>query len=347
MRLFLTLLCLLGLCGITLAQKPVEDPRTPEIIAKHGFREYQIKSGSDWVTFYVHAPGRPPWRNLVLFLSGSTPDPSFSYELKDGKLVSYFWGHKDYEQLPPDYAFAVIAKRGREGAINENAPDGETGPPDVYLKKNSLDYRVWQADQTINYCRKNLLSASPKIIVYGHSEGAPVAAKLGTVNRSITHLGFWCGNALPDYYEFILMQRKEFYSGKITDAEAQQKIDTLLEDYKTIFAAPKDTHPHNDSHMYTKKRWSSYAEPPLNHLLRIRIPIFLQVATLDDNAPIETTYIVPLEFTRLGKRNLTYRVGVGWDHSLNSVDAAGKKTSHWNTVFQEFFQWTQTKATSK
>mgnify|MGYP001603436541 CR=1 FL=1 len=324
-----------------MAQEPVVDPRTPEVLARQGFREYRIKAGSDWVTFYVHAPTNPPWRNLVLFLSGSTPDPSFSYEFKDGKLVSYFWGHKDYELLPPDYAYAVIAKRGREGALNESAPAPQAGPPAVYLEKNSLDYRVWQADLVINYSRKYLLKNPEKIIVYGHSEGAPVAAKLGTVNRHITHLGFWCGNALPDFFEFMLMRRKELYQGKSTEAETQKKIDELLTDYKTIFADPKDTHPHKDSSIYTRKRWSSYAEAPVNHLVRLKIPLFVQVVSQDDNAPVETTYMIPLEFTRLGKTNLTYKVGVGWDHSLNSIDSAGKKTSHWKEVFQDFMNWTQ------
>jgi hypothetical protein len=319
---------------------PTEDPLTTEIVRSKGFREYQLHLKDDWITFYVHAPENAPCRNLVLFLSGSTPDPSFSYEKKDGKLLSYYWGHTDFKLLPPDYAYVIIAKRGREGAVNEAAPDAQRTPA-IYREKNSLDYRVWQANEVINYCWKRLLKNPQKVIVYGHSEGAPVAAKLGTVNRHITHLGFWCGNALPDYFEFILMRRKELLAGKIGEAETQQKIDALLADYQEIFKAPNDTQGHNGSSYYTKKRWSSYAEPPIHHLLKLNIPLYVQVATRDDNAPIETTYIIPLEFTRLGKANLTYKVGVGWDHSLNELDTSGNKISHWNDAFQAFFQWTQ------
>lgn len=321
---------------------PPEDPLTPEVVASKGFREYHLARKGDWITFYVRAREHTSLHHLVLFLSGSTPDPCFSYEKRDGKTISYFWGHRDFDLLPPDYAYVVIAKRGVEGAFDDAAPERRTPP--IYLQKNSLDYRVWQADQVIDYCCRNLLTHPGKVIVYGHSEGAPVAAKLGTVNRRITHLGFWCGNGLPDYYEFALMRRKQFLQGKMTDAEAQKEIDGLFDDYRSIFTAPDDTQAHNGSRYYTNKRWTSYAEPPVQHLLRVHIPIYVQVATLDENAPIETTYLLPLEFTRLRKRNLTYKVGVGWDHSLNEIDADGKKRSHWEEVFRDFMRWTDGEA---
>jgi len=321
------------------SHRPVEDGLTTSVVSSKGFREYQILVKHDWITFYVHSPEKASVRNMVLFLNGSTPDPTFSFERKDGKMHSYFWGPHDYKTLGPDYAYVVIAKRGLEGAIDEAIA---RPTPAIYLQKNSLDYRVWQADEVINFCYRHVLKNPRRLVVYGHSEGSSVAAKLGTVNRRITHLGFWCGNALPDYFDFVFAERKEFLSGHITDAEAEHNIDGQFESYRKIFASPQDTSVQEGGDSYTHKRWSSYAEPPINNLVRIKIPLYVQVATLDENAPVESSYLIPLEFTRLGKRNLTFKVGVGWHHGLNGIDGSGKQIGHWDEVFRDFIRWSET-----
>lgn len=51
-----------------------------------------------------------------------------------------------------------------------------------------LDNSVLRIDGAINHLVKQ--HAFERVIVYGHSEGAPIGAKLATVNNSITHLGF-------------------------------------------------------------------------------------------------------------------------------------------------------------
>lgn len=316
-----------------------QDTLHTSIIKKMGFREYAVKSGGDTVYFYAYAKDATPKNNLVLFAGGSTPDPLFTYEIKDGKPQSYFWGHTDYRLLPANYLYVVIAKKGMHGVFNEAGLDTHK-PPAIYLQKNSLDYRVWQTDEVLNYCHKHLLAKPEKIIVYGHSEGFNVVAKLLTVNKKVTHAGLWAGSAMPDYFDFMLFNQKQYLKGEISDSTCAAQNDTLLTDYRKVFTAPLDV---NSSGMYTNKRWSSYAEPSVNHLLKTNIPLYMVVATKDGNAPVESSFIVPLEFMRLGKKKLTYKTCVGCDHGFSVTDSAGNRTAYWQKIFAEFIAWTDVK----
>lgn len=327
------ILLLLLLPSASFAQDKFQD----SILQKYGYRQYQINKQNDTIYFYVNQRGHTPKKHMVLFLGGSDPQPLFSYEYVNGQLKSYVWGHKDYLNVPEDYIYVVIAKPGMEGVWNEK--DLSESAPVKYLDKNSLDYRVWQADHVIDYCRRKLLARGGKTIVYGHSEGFNVVSKLLTVNKKITHAGLWAGSAMPDYFDFMMFRRKSVTKGELSDSAATREIDALLIDYQDIFANPTF---HKPGSIYTNKRWISYAESPVNHLVKVKIPIYMLASTLDDNAPYENSFIVPLEFIRLGKTNLTLRTCIGCDHSLNIKTETGDKLSYWNEYFKDFLKWTDT-----
>lgn len=275
---------------------------------------------------------------MVLFLNGSDPLPVFTYEYPNSQLKTHYWSTPDYKLVGEDYAYAIIAKPGLAGMINE-ADLGRIGIPGVYLEKNSLDYRAWQADKVISYCRKKLLESGGKIIVYGHSEGFNVVARLLTVNHAITHAGLWAGTALPDYQDFMLFKRKDVIRGTLRDSLAARQLDTLLDEYRGIFAQPGGREAGSS---YTYKRWISYASGSLEDLRNVRIPIYMLAATMDDNAPFENTFVVPLEFIRLGKTNLTWKVCVGCDHGFNVRRASGKTENFWSDYFKDMIAWTDT-----
>lgn len=315
-----------------------QDSLEQSVLNRFGFREFSIPSENDTIFFYATAKGYRKPQHLVLFLSGSTPDPIFTYTLKNDRLESYFWGHQDYKLLPEDYLFVVIAKKGLHGVRNENTLRAGKAP-EAYLEHNSLDYRVWQADNVIDYCFKNLLEKPDKIIVYGHSEGFNVAAKLLIVNRKITHSGLWAGSAMPDYYDFMLSTWTGHWDNPQADSSSVSETGALLAEYAAMFEAPGDT---RSASVYTNKRWTSYAEPGLNHLLQTDVPIFMVAASMDENVPVEGSLIVPLEFIRTSKTNLLYRICAGCDHGFSTTGKNGQSTSHWDAIFREFISWTNT-----
>jgi pimeloyl-ACP methyl ester carboxylesterase len=305
-------------------------PSKLEIVEAYEFEQKSISINNQEIVFYTYQKGQQAKTKLILYLQGSDPSPQFSYRLKNDSVQKLCWLNGEFKELSEDYIYVVVEKIGFEGAINEDA----IPTPKIYQEKNSLQNRVSRANAVIDHLTaQNIFE---KVIVYGHSEGAPVGAKLATVNSKITHLGFWAGNALPDYYDFILENRIEYYKGAISDTTAHSRIEKTIEGFKKVVADSLNT----DGRGYTNLRWWSYSEPPINNLLKIDIPIFVQVASKDKSAPIESSYLIPLEFARLKKSNLTYTVCVGCDHGFSRIDKDGKTVSMWKQIFSDFINWT-------
>lgn len=309
-------------------------PTKTEIVEHYGFEQKSIEDNDEEIIFYTYQKGKQVKTKLIVYLQGSDPSPQFSYRIKDDKIQKLCWLNGEFNAISEEYLYVVIEKIGFEKAINED----DIPKPKIYQEKNSLKNRVSRANSVIEHLTAN--NVFDKVIVYGHSEGAPVGAKLATVNNKITHLGFWAGNALPDYYDFILENRIEFYKGKISDSVAQSRINENISGFQELV---------NDSlsikgNGYTNLRWWSYSEPPINNLIKIDIPIYVQVATLDKSAPIESSYLIPLEFARLKKSNLTYKVCVGCDHGFSITNKDGITERKWKQIFEDFINWTEKNA---
>ena len=310
----------------------VEPPEKEAIVAAHGFVERTIDADGATVHFYQHGGTGGDVGRLVVYLQGSNPSPQFFWREDDGAARPMSWIPRDYDRLRNGDVYVVIEKPGFEGVFPEEIEE----VPAAYHRANSLDDRVMRADRVIDL----LVAETPfdKVVVYGHSEGAPVAAKLATVNPHITHVGFWAGSALSDFFDFALEARLAAHKGEATFEEAQGEIDAAIGYFAEVIAndrAGTDV----DDFGYTHKRWFSYAEPPINHLVRIDVPLFVQVATRDESAPIESTYMIPLEFARLGKTNLEYRVCLGCDHGFFVTGEGGVRERKWPQIFSDFMVW--------
>lgn len=310
-----------------------------DVLNKFKFKEYSIVTEKDTILFYINTKNNAEPKHLVLHLQGTSPDPLFSIEKQKGKSVAYRWFPGDYQLLDSNYCYVIIAKTGINPILKENTKDNIR----KYQTFNSLDNRVFKADTVINYISENIYSKLEKVIVYGHSEGAPVAAKLATVNNKITHLGYWAGNALPDFFDFMIFNTKSIDKGEISKKEAFKNIEETLREFKKIAENREDVS-YKNKNDYTNKRWWSYAEPPINNLLKLDIPIFMQVAGNDDSAPIESTFLVPIEFTRAEKSNLTYNICVECDHGFTIENNKGQTEDKWSSIFTDFIKWTEKNA---
>jgi pimeloyl-ACP methyl ester carboxylesterase len=310
-------------------------PTKTQIVEHFGFEQKCIEKNNENIVFYTFQKGQEVKSKLIVYLQGSDPSPQFSYRIKDDEIQKLCWLNGEFNSISEEYLYVVIEKIGFEKAINEE----DIPKPKIYQDKNSLANRVSRANAVIEHL--TISDFFEKVIVYGHSEGAPVGAKLATINKKITHLGFWAGNALPDYYDFILENRIEFYKGSISDSLAQSRINDNIKGFKEIVNDSLST----AGNGYTNLRWWSYSEPPIYNLVKINIPIFVQVATLDKSAPIESSYLIPLEFARLKKSNLTFNVCVGCDHGFSITKKDGMVERKWEQIFETFINWTEKNAT--
>jgi len=331
-HIYLILLLLITTAGIS---QSVYNPTIDDALNKYGFIEGKIIEDSDTITYYLRNYKTKPTK-LIVFIQGTDANPLFSYKIKNGKSSIYRWFGDDYKLLDSTYTYAIIPKPGIDGIFN----DEELSVPKEYYKKNYQEYRVNQINLSIEDIIKNHLKKPEKIIVYGHSEGAVIGASLANKNKNITHLGFWSGNVLNNFYEFSLFNRIETLQGKQSDSLAHNNIMAIIDWYKSVIKNSNSTE--IDHVGFTNKRWSSYEKPPIDDLLAIDIPIDAVFGTKDKSTPIETAYLLPFQFMQKRKENLTFDVCINCSHGYVEKDKE-KEIKHWNRIFKEFIIWTNKK----
>jgi pimeloyl-ACP methyl ester carboxylesterase len=308
-------------------------PSIEDALEKYGFTENHVISENDTVTYYLKSYRKKP-ENLVVFVQGTDPFPIFFNKKIEGKATPIKMFNDDYKLLDSTYIYAIVSKPGLSGIFQRNG----FNPPWQYQAKNYREYRVAQIDRSIDDIVKNHMGRPKKVVVYGHSEGAQIASYLPLRNKYITHLGFWSGNVLNNFYEFALFERIAALKGHQTDSIAHENILGLLEWYKNVVANPESTE--KDNWGYTNKRWSSYEEAPINNLLKIDIPIYAFFATKDESTPIETAYLLPVQFMQNRKGNLTFDVCIDCDHIYREKTQGGF-VPHWEEIFKKFIDWTE------
>ena len=326
---YLFLFQLIATAGIS---QSVITPTIEDALNKYGFVEGKIIEQSDTITYYIRNYKIKPTK-LVVFIQGTDANPVFTYKTKNGKSSIYRWFGDDYKLLDSTYTFAIVPKPGLDGIFDEE----NIVVPKEYYDKNYLEYRKKQINLSIEDIIKKHLKKPEKIIVYGHSEGAVIGASLANENSHITHLGFWSGNVLNNFYEFSLFNRIETLQGKQSDSLAHNNIMGIINWYESVINNPNSTQ--IDHFGFTNKRWSSYEKPPIDDLLAIDIPIYAVFGTKDVSTPVETAYLLPIQFLQKRKENLTFDVCIDCDHGYVEKNNE-EEIKHWDRIFKEFSSWT-------
>ncbi|MDR2237887.1 MAG: dienelactone hydrolase family protein [Chryseobacterium sp.] len=300
------------------------------------FRHYSIIRKNDTINYYVYSPEKiTETTGILLFIHGSGAFPMFSVTKEKGVVSEVSTMPFDLEKLPRDYAFVMVSKK----CVPFVTTNQKYHAPQCYYENESLNYRVWQYDQVLNDIIRQKIRHPKKVAVIGHSEGSDVVAKLGTVNKKMTHIGFWSGSGSTQYHDFALMIRKEVSEGKTDESTAMKKLDSLYAKLQEIEAAPNNTSSFWQDNTY--KRWHEFSEPAVENLLKINIPIFAAIGSKDQAVPIESTLLIRSEFIRKHKKNLTFKIYPGYDHGFETVpdNPNEEPQDMWMSVFREFMEW--------
>jgi hypothetical protein len=144
-------------------------------------------------------------------------------------------------------------------------------------------------------------------------------------------------------YGFVLDVRKRQARGELTSAEADDEVQKLMQKFRDIYANPDATDKFWMGHTYL--RWSTFFQPSVDNLLKTNARVFVGTGTADTNAPVESTEVIPLEFLRAGKHNLTFRTWPGLDHSYSKEvvdpDGSRRREDHLRDVLGEVMEWLQ------
>jgi len=315
-----------------------------------GLKGFHIKDAQlGDINYYVTEKGMDQEKPLIFLISGCRGLPT---------MLVVQCGEKSVQlgTVPPDqinyfseqYHVAFVGKAGtpfcdtfKVDEINPLKNLEDYQPSQEYIQKCGMEWEVKASSIVIDSLYSKLPISENKVIAVGFSEGGHLAVKLAAENKKITHLVSVISNGLNQFYSSIINRRMDAAAGKITHREAQEAVDKLFAIYKEIYSDPHNTEKWYYGHPY--KRWGSFCtDIPLEHLVKLEIPILLLDGSADRNNPILQSDYVMLEFLRLGKTNLTYHVFPGCDHWFHEVvveDGKEKHVSHRDEAFQMIFDW--------
>ncbi len=318
---------------------------------------YQHKSiimSNDTIHYHIYSKGKvEDKKKILIFFQGSGGNPLFSISVKIDSLKVVENGETknktqkirmvcssvpfDLDRIPNDYIFVLISKKGVPFLTEKENYE----PSTTFLENESLDYRVWQGNEVIKEITKKLITNPRKVVIIGHSEGSDVVAKLGHINNNVTHIGFWAGGGNTQYYDFALSIQKKVQNGIITQTEAIKSLDSLFAKIKAIENEPNNNEKQWLGHSY--RRWAQFSEPLIDNLLKIKKPIFVAVAGKDESVPVESSLLIPIEFIRHKRDNLTFKIYPDYNHSF--AIAPKNKNEDWSfefmNVFEDFMQWVE------
>ena len=302
------------------------------------YKHFSIRKNNDTINYHIYSKKNlSEVRNFILFIQGSGSEPLFTIK-KDEKSTSISSTIPfDLDKIPDKYAFVVVSKK----CLPFSVTNKEFKTPKCFYQSEGLNYRVWQNDEVITDVVSKRIKRVEKILTIGHSEGSDVVAKLGTINKKITHIGFWSGGGNTQFYDFALFIRKKVNENKIDENTAKVKLDSLFNEIKNIQANPKSITKMWEGNTY--RRWNQFSEPAIENLLKINKPLYVALGAKDESVPVESGLLIPIEFLKHKKTNLTFKLYPDYDHSFNKVPTSEKEDweEHWTDVFKEFLMWVE------
>ena len=299
------------------------------------YQHYQLETKTDTIKYSIYPKnGIKSKTKVLVFIQGSGAFPFYQVErITDGTITESTMPF-ELETIPSEYAFVLISKKGIPFCTSK---EDQFKAPKEFYETEGLDYRANRISAVIDYIIEEQIRNPKKVAVIGHSEGSDVVAKLGVINKNITNIGYWSGGGNTQFYDFTLFIRKDVISGKLTEEEGIQKIDSLFDQLKKIKQKPESITDFWKDNSY--RRWNYFSEPPINNLLQIEVPIFVAIGSKDQAVPVESAYLIPIEFIRNKKENLTFKVYPNLDHGFEEELENGESKDYWNEVFTDFLYW--------
>lgn len=329
---YFLLLVLLHRTLIGLAQ-----PKTP---ADFGYRHLTMRYQRDTVHILVLSrKGEEMQRKPVFFFAqGSLPRPVILYDAKG----PYRPIPIQLDSLLARCHLVVVSKPGipLTGDVKQLGPgatytDPKTNlPPPAYCQRNYLEYYVQRNARVLCYLARLPWVQANDITAMGHSEGAPIVARMARHPTHLRRIIYLNGSSLGRMLTML--------PGSGPDSDTTGNA-AAFQRWRLIVAAPQayDCTQPGDSPLTTAS--FSERQTPIEDFRHCRIPVFVGYGTLDP-AAVANDYL-HLEMIRAGKTNFIFRAYPAVEHNFFGF-TDGKvdyEKSHWDEVAHDFLAWMQTK----
>lgn len=166
------------------------------------------------------------------------------------------------------------------------------------------------------------------VFLVGASEGGAILPKVYNnlkYKGKVSKLVMLAGGGLSQYEEFKLLQKTKLPMPDNYRTELK-KIDAVMADIKAAPDALDKTYLG-----WPYRRWSGFMSyRPIDELVKIDIPILVVHGAQDINTPVESSRTIAEEFSKHGKKNLTYIEYKDWNHYLSK---------EFNTLLKDMASW--------
>lgn len=312
------------------------------------YNHFSLHSSNDTIDFVVVDSLLKSKKPIFLFCQGSLPYPLFFKE-ENSKEPFFFGGglsNFDIKTIKKTYHVVVISMPKTPLYVgNKNIGAQKCYVPDTtnpyrlstdFYQADQLDNYVRRANAVIQFLRKQDWVAKEKLVVAGHSQGSHIAVKLAHTNKHVTCLGLFGFDPFGRYEKLVRQIRKDAMQNKISWKEA----DSLMQEQYML--SEEVMNPQIRKNHPSTNAWYSFANPSLNDLMKLTIPIYVANGTHDNSG--ELSDYLPFYFIRANKKNLTLKRYFNMEHNffeVNEKQDVDYNKPHWKEVMNEFVEWTE------
>lgn len=301
---------LAAVCGFLLATGAVAAPVVREealdLGAAPAARYTLQRAGAPDVRYVISRPAHKA--PLVLFVQGSGCIPPFVGLGTPNRYSTVF----NYLPLAHqgDYAVMVVDKPGQPDAPPQAPPGVATGCPAAF--NTAFSYDSWL--DTLRAALRHALTLpwvdGSRVLVFGTSEGAVMAAGLARAEPAVTHVAMIGGTGTSQLFDFAA----NAYRAGGSDEDIQARLADIDATVDAINADPRSTDKFAWGHTYL--RWSTFfAHAPGEDLVQSKARVWLASGMRDTSVPIVSTEVAYARLRALG-RDVTFRRVPRANHGL-------------------------------
>ena len=296
---------------------------TNETKSQEIIKQEKIIVEKDSIDFlYISNNDNKP-KPILLFLQGSLCYPLFLENNGISKVNLPF----DFTNFLTKVNIVLIKRKGCPMSYDRKKIDFlVNNPPNEFKKFDNLNYRVFQANEVINYLKQN--QNTQEIYVVGHSEGYRVASKLSEINQNINKMICLSSNPFSRSVENILLKSTENY---LYENDAS-RINQIEDEYFYNYLVNEDSSKDENYYSYNKHL-------PLDSFKKFKKPLLIAFGSND----LSSSLNLFLPFILVDQQNITVKSYPDLGHNfekktINKNDSA-QTTYFWDAVFEDCVRW--------
>ena len=323
------------ICGLLLALSASAAPAPTSAVREEVFNFGKLTmsrvtlpgDGQAPVRYYLSKPAQKK-APLVLFIQGSGCTPPFSgLDTPNRTSTLYSW-------LPlaqgGRYAVMAVDKPYQSDEPQRGEGGTATGCAGAFNQHFSYDSWLASLKQAVRHALKRPEVDATPVLVFGFSEGGPMAAGLAREIPEVTHVVLGASNGPTQLFDFAVRA----YRSQDADEIKLLRLQELDATFDAISADPKSTSKFAWGHTYL--RWSSFfAQSPVDNLAYSKARIYLLGGMQDSMVPILSTEMMYAQLRTQG-RDVTFRRVPMAGHNLVPE---GRQMPEAQKEYDDFMAW--------